>query len=104
MSSTINYGALIHVRSIVHNKYVSVDRNGDLSADRNLAGDFESFTIEGKSHSTQIHFGDKIHIRSFAGKFITVSISGVPIANRDSPTEMETLVINDADVSLKTIF
>jgi hypothetical protein len=72
----ITYGQLIHIHSPVHNKYVSVDRSGDLSCDRSLAGDYESFTIEGKSHSTPIRFGDSIHIRSFVGKFVTVSISG----------------------------
>jgi uncharacterized protein YxjI len=94
---SVGYGTLIHLRSIVHNKYVSVDRQGDLIADRNLAGDFESFTIEGKSHGTPIRFGDSVHIRSFAGKFITVSHAGIPIANRESPTETETLTILNAD-------
>jgi hypothetical protein len=94
----LHYGDLIHLHSAVNKKFVSAERNGDLVADRRLAGDYECFTMESLTLKIgdPIRFNDKIQIRSGVGrKLITISITGTPYANRDYASQMETFLILD---------
>ncbi|KAL0487891.1 PEG3 [Acrasis kona] len=88
-----SFGDVVFILSAAHNKYITIERNGEMECTRKYAGDFEAVTLCGGEEGTKVMFGERISLRSAHNKYISSPISGQMLANRDIPSELETFRI-----------
>jgi hypothetical protein len=78
-----------------HGQFVVAEQDTRVFANRNDAGEWESFHLTSPHNKFNLNYGDKIHLRSSHGKYLCAEQNSTMIANRDNAGAWEEFTLVD---------